>query len=88
MSTASAPPKFHPRSASAGARPASQLAKHGKYVLLGVVGCWYYDLLRLVQDELLASRSRSGRSSGARGYKMMVTSLSLQAITIGTELHV
>lgn len=55
-------PNFHPRDTSPGTRPASQLAKHGKYVLLGALGCWWLDVRRHVVEEILATREAGERT--------------------------
>ncbi|GHJ88239.1 hypothetical protein NliqN6_4641 [Naganishia liquefaciens] len=77
-------PKFHPRSTSPGTRPASQLAKHGKYVLLGAFGCWWLDIRRHVLDDILGTREAAQRT---RGYKMLVAALALQTVTVVLFLY-
>jgi hypothetical protein len=44
---------FLPRSASiSGTNPASQLARHGKYVLMGGLGSWWFGVTDLVRQAL------------------------------------
>ena len=44
---------FLPRSASvSGTRPLSQVARHGKYIAIGLLGVWYCDALQLVRQAL------------------------------------
>jgi hypothetical protein len=68
---------FLPRSASvSGTRPLSQVARHGKYIAIGLFGVWYCDALQLVRQALDAESDGSwfaGKGSQDHRYAWLLT---------------